>query len=141
MAKLDVEKYGWAKVRVLGPREKPSYTSNRLVPDNADLELDELMEIEAFLHQKTPGGQLLFLTPDEEPSSAEELAQITLEALEKGLRTVSYPSEITYCSACSLSFRGSFPKCPSCGRVSTVVRFVRTTEGYVREPVGVRLNA
>ncbi|RLI06231.1 hypothetical protein DRO32_05665, partial [Candidatus Bathyarchaeota archaeon] len=139
MAELDVERYGWARVRVLGPREKPSYTAGRLVPEASGLGLEELMEVEAILHRATPGGQLLFLPPEPDALSADALAHITQVAAEKGLRNISYPAEVTYCSACSLSFRGSFPKCPSCGRVSTITRFVRTPEGFVREPVGVRL--
>lgn len=138
MANLDVEKYGWSKVKVLGPREKPSYTVGRMAPDGS-LGPEELMELEGLLHGRTPGGHLLFLAPDEE-ASPEELAQLTLEASKKGVRAISYPSEITYCSACSSSFKGHFPKCPLCGRVSTIMRLVRVPEGYVREPVGVRIG-
>ena len=138
MAVLDVERFGWSKVRVLGPREEPVYTAGHMTPPGG-LDLGEALELEALLHQRTPGGHIFMAVPEGRPS-AEELLGLTEEARRRGVRAISYPSEITYCSACSLSFRGSFPKCPSCGRVSTVVRLVRTAEGYVREPLGVKIG-
>jgi len=137
LARLDVERYGWARVRTFGPREKPSYTSGVMVPDEADIDLDARLKLEALLHSGAPGGHLLLLTPEPICSggpTAEELADITLKALREGVGALSYPAEITYCSACRRAFRGKSPKCPSCGRVSSITRFVRKAGGYVREP-------
>ena len=139
LARLDVEKYGWAKVRIFGPRERPSYTSGLMVPNNADVYIDERLELEALLHSEARGGHLLFITPEWMSSrgpTAEDLVDMTLRALEKGINALSYPTEITYCSACQEAFRGRFPKCPSCGRVSSITRFVRTARGYAPAPRG-----
>ena len=139
LAKLDVEKYGWARVKTFGPRERPSYTSAMIVPNGISISIDEKLELEALLHSKARGGHLLFLAPESMSlggRTAEGLADITLRALEKGVGAISYPIEITYCSACREAFGGRFPKCPSCGRVSTITRFVRKARGYVREPGG-----
>ena len=132
LASLDVERYGWGKVKVLGRREEPTYTSNALVPDAVCLELGEKLRIEALLHRETPGGHLLFVAPDGAEAGPEELAQITMEAFSRGVRAVAYPSELTFCSACATAFKGRYPKCPACGRVSTISRYVRKAEGYVR---------
>ena len=139
LAGLDVEKYGWARVRTFGPREEPCYTSGIMVPDGIGMDIDDRLGLEAILHAGARGGHLLFLTPriaSLRGPTAEELACITLSALRKGIGAISYPVEITYCSACREAFRGRLPKCPSCGRVSSITRFVRTARGYVREPGG-----
>ncbi len=136
LAKLDVEKYGWGKVRLLAPRDKPSYTAGCLVPDDAGVDLGELLELEAILHQNTPGGHLLFLPPKADSLDRESLLSLTLEALGKGVRALTYPMDLTYCSACHEVFRGRHPKCPACGRVSTISQLVRRPEGYVKVVAG-----
>ena len=133
LAELDVERYGWARVRILGPRDKPVYTAGLLPPDTG-LSLEERIELEARLHKRIPGGSLLFLAPDELDLDPPGLAGITLKALGRGVRAISYPSDLTYCSACGRAFRGSYPKCPACGRVSTITGFTRSPEGYIRDP-------
>ncbi|RLI39549.1 hypothetical protein DRO60_00905 [Candidatus Bathyarchaeota archaeon] len=132
LARLDVEKYGWSKVKVLSSREEPKYTSGCLTPNNACLDLEERLRMEALLHRETPGGHLLFVAPDELRDGPEGLARLTMMALEEGVKAIAYPREITYCSACARAFRGHHPKCPSCGRVSTISRYVRRAEGYVK---------
>ena len=136
LAELDVEKYGWAGVKTFGPRERPAYTSGTMLPDGADVDIEERLELEAVLHAGATGGHLLFLTPDEMGMgglTAEELVEMTLRALRKGVGALAYPAELTYCSACGRAFRGRFPKCPSCGRVSSITRLVRKAGGYVQE--------
>ena len=138
LARLDVERYGWSKVVVFGPRDRPCYTSGELTPEGAELDLEERLELEGILGAWAPGGQLLFIQPEEARMGPEELAELTIRALGYGICALAYPAELTYCSACNRAFRGSWPKCPSCGRVSTISRFIRRPEGYVREPGGGR---
>ncbi|RLI36336.1 hypothetical protein DRO60_05885 [Candidatus Bathyarchaeota archaeon] len=136
LARLDVERYGWAKVKVLTSRERPVYTTSRLVPESADVSREELLELEAKMHKRASGGHLLFLTPDEVPATGEELADLVLMALGKGVRALAFASELTYCSACRQAFRDQHPKCPACGRVSTITRLERTLHGYAWRPRG-----
>jgi len=123
-------------VRVLTSRDRPAYTTSRLVPEGAEIGREELLELEAKMHERTGGGHLLFLTPEEVPATGEELADLVLRALGRGVRALAFASELTYCSACRQAFRGQHPKCPACGRVSTIARLERTPHGYAWRPRG-----
>jgi len=136
LAELDVERYGWSKVKVLSSRSDPRYTACTLTLDADALELEERLSIEALLQQETPGGHLLLMTPDKDCLSWEGLAQVTMMALKEGVKAIAYPYELTFCSACHTTFKGHYPKCPACGRVSTIARYVRKAEGYVRASGG-----
>ena len=121
---------------MLTSRERPAYTTSRLVPEGTDVSREEFLELEAKMHERTSGGHLLFLTPEEVPAIVEELPNLVLKALDKGVRALAFASELTYCSACRQAFRGQHPKCPACGRVSTITRLERTPHGYAWRPRG-----
>ena len=136
LASLDVERYGWGKVRLLTPRDRPAYTTSRLAVEGAGLEASEVLRLEGLLHEKVPGGALLFLPPERADHEPEALAAQVLEALSAGVRALAFSSELTYCSACRMAFKGIHPKCPACGRVSTISRLTRKPHGYVLAPGG-----
>jgi anaerobic ribonucleoside-triphosphate reductase/DNA-binding transcriptional ArsR family regulator len=129
LAQLDVEKYGLAKVKFSGTREKPYYqTSKRLNLQSGEFphvpaeQLDAVQKLEGL----KAGGSLSIIELGETEYKPEELLNLTTHLAEgKALEFFTYNRVVTYCDNCQKSWFGALHKCPSCGSMSTLTTFDR----------------
>jgi anaerobic ribonucleoside-triphosphate reductase len=126
LASLDIERFGVAKVRFLGTRENPFYsTVSRLTLENGAIPLERLKT-----EQKTclscVGGHLTVIELGEAEQRPDELVSLT-ERIVHGQhpRFFTYNRNLTYCISCKRSWFGLLHKCPSCGATSTLTSFSR----------------
>jgi len=129
LAQLDVEKYGVAKVKFSGTREKPFYATTRrmqLQAGNFPYIPSEALETEQKLKGLNAGGSLSIIELEEKQYAPEELMSVTKQLVEKqAAEFFTYNRRITYCANCKKSWFGTLHKCPSCGAMSTLVKFDR----------------
>ena len=121
LAQQDIERYGIAKVRISGTREKPFYsTATRLTLPNGKLS-PESLELEQKLHGLCAGGNLLKIELEEDAHKPDELVSITKQLFEiYGIEFFKYERNLTYCRNCKRSWVQALHKCPSCGATGTL---------------------
>lgn len=121
LAQLDIERYGIAKVRFSGTREKPFYSAgDKLTFKDGKLQMKYLT-----FKQKTRslkfGGGLTVVELDEIERKPEELMMLTKEIFDGGsVEFLKYTRRLTYCTNCKKSWFGLLHKCPLCGAVGTL---------------------
>jgi anaerobic ribonucleoside-triphosphate reductase len=126
LAELDAERYGWAKVRAQGSREKPFYTDLVALPLGVDASWKERLRVEEQFHRLTPGGHLCVVPVADEPQKPEDLLSISREvAGNYGVGFYVFNRNIAYCAGCRQIFYGILEKCPSCGSVNMLQSFSR----------------
>jgi ribonucleoside-triphosphate reductase len=129
LAQLDIEKYGVGKVRFLGTREKPFYsTTKRSRPQTLNfLSIrNELADISRRFKGFGVGENLTIIELEAAEFKPEELMNLTKELIEtQAAEFFTYNRRITYCSNCKKSWLGVLHKCPSCGAISTLTTFDR----------------
>jgi len=132
LAELDVERYGWAQVKMKGSREQPFYTDLVGVPPQANLSQDERLKIEERLHLQAPGGHLAIIQLAGGEQGPDELLSLTKRLVTTSkLGFFAYSPSFAYCNQCGKSFSGQQSKCPSCASVDTLVNFGRVSAKYV----------
>ena len=121
LVQLDIERYGIAKVRFSGTREKPFYsTSSRLSLQNGETQ-SKALAFETKIHELCVGGNVAIVELDEGERKPEELMSLTRRFAEvDGIDFFAYNRNLTYCTNCKRSWFGSLHKCPSCGSTSTL---------------------
>jgi len=129
LAQLDVEKYGVAKVKFSGTREKPFYSTTKrfsLQVGSSPYIPSESMETEQKLEGLSAGGSLSIIELENCDCKPEELMKFTERMVEnQSLEFFTYNRIITYCDNCKKSWFGVLHKCPSCGSMSTLTTFDR----------------
>jgi anaerobic ribonucleoside-triphosphate reductase len=126
LAELDAERYGWAKVRAQGSREKPFYTDLVALPLSLDVSWKDRMRVEERFHSLTPGGHLAVIPLADEPQNPDELLAVTREvAGNYGVGLYVFNRNIAYCAGCQQVFYGKLEKCPFCGSVNMLQSFSR----------------
>jgi anaerobic ribonucleoside-triphosphate reductase len=126
LAELDAEKYGWAKVRAQGSREKPFYTDLVALPLGVDASWKDRLRVEERFHRLTPGGHLAVVPLADEPQKPDDLLSVTREvAGNYGVGFYVFNRNLAYCSSCQQIFYGKLEKCPSCGSVNMLQSFSR----------------
>jgi len=129
LASLDVERYGWAKVKAEGDRDNPIYTDLGAVPLTRNISLRRRLKVESVVHSKAVGGHLAVIQLEEQnPESMLSHTLSTVRELSLGLFT--YSTDFTYCSECGKIIKGTPPKCPLCGSVGAVTGYSRLTTKY-----------
>jgi len=126
LVELDVEKYGWAKVRASGTREQPFYTDFAAIPFENSSSWEKRLRIEASFHKLTPGSHLAIIQLPDSQQDPNKLLSVTKD-ISKAHRLgfYTYNHALTHCSGCQRTFYGLLDKCPSCGSVNMLVRFSR----------------
>jgi len=128
-ARLDIEKYGIAKTKFSGAREKPFYsTVHRLQLQPGDFLSvpSEQLDVERRLRGLNGGGNLTIIDVDGVEIKPEELLKLTCHLMEnQNVAFLTYNRKVTYCVICQKSWFGALHKCPSCGAISSVVTFDR----------------
>ncbi|MCW4009311.1 MAG: ArsR family transcriptional regulator [Candidatus Bathyarchaeota archaeon] len=129
LAQLDVERYGVAKVKFSGTREKPFYVTTRRMQLQAGNFLSvpsEQLEQQQKLKILTAGANLTVVDLDSLEVKPEDLLKLTLSLMENhGTEFLTYNRVVTYCSNCRKSWFGNLHKCASCGSMGTLVEFDR----------------
>jgi len=126
LAELDAEKYGWAKVRAQGTREKPFYTDLFALPLGVDVSWKERFRVEERFHRLTPGGHLAVVSLADEPQKPDDLLSVTRDvAGNYGVGFYVFNRNLAYCASCRQIFYGKLEKCPSCGSVNMLQSFSR----------------
>lgn len=121
LVRLDIERYGIAKVRFSGTREKPFYsTFSRLSLQNGETQL-KAFKFEKKIRGLYAGGNLTIVELGEGERKPEELMSLTRRFVEVyGIEFFAYNRNLTYCTNCKRSWFGLLHKCPSCGSTSTL---------------------
>jgi anaerobic ribonucleoside-triphosphate reductase len=129
LAKLDIEKYGVAKVNFKGTRENPFYpTVKRLhiQKENPTCITPESLEMVQTLSLLNSGGNLSIIELEQVEYKPEELISLTKELIKNHeVEFFTYNRKITFCNNCGKSWFGILNKCPSCGAISTLTVFDR----------------
>lgn len=129
LAQLDIERYGIAKVRFSGTRDKPFYsTTDKLTLQNGKI-LQQPQTTERKIWQVCAGGKLSLIELDETEYEPDHLLSITRQLMEShSLDFFTYNRKTTYCRNCKKIWRGLTQKCASCNAVSTLTYFDRSNE-------------
>jgi ribonucleoside-triphosphate reductase len=129
LAQLDIEKYGIAKVKFSGTREKPFYSTTtrlQLQVGNFPCIPSESLEIEQKMKGLNAGGSLSIIELGDKEYKPEELMNLTRQLFEKqAVEFFTYNRRITYCTNCKKNWFVTLHKCPSCGSISTLITFDR----------------
>jgi anaerobic ribonucleoside-triphosphate reductase len=122
---LDIERYGIAKVRFSGTREKPFYsTISKLILQDGKISPEPLIFERKMrgLH----GGNLTVIDLGEVEHKPDELMSLTKQIFEVyNMEFLTYNRKLTYCINCKKSWFGFLHKCPSCEATSTLTYISR----------------
>ncbi|MEM3464708.1 MAG: anaerobic ribonucleoside-triphosphate reductase [Candidatus Bathyarchaeia archaeon] len=126
LAKQDIERFGIAKVRFQGTREKPHYSSySRINLQNWETQ-SKILAIEKRLYEPLVGGNPTVMELGNAEYTPEMLLSFTKKLIEDyRLEFFTYNRDLTHCSQCRKSWFGKLQKCPICGSVGTLVVFTR----------------
>ena len=129
LAQLDMEKYGVAKVKFSGTRERPFYTTTRrmhLQNGNFLSVPSEQLDAQRRLKSVSRGGSLTIVDVNGSDFKPEDLLKFTSSLVENhDVEFFTYNRAITFCSGCKKSWFGKLHKCPSCGSMGALVEFDR----------------
>lgn len=126
LVRLDIEKYGIAKVRFLGTREKPFYSTIIKLNLHGNDVSSEFLAAEQKMSELKVGGNLTAIELGELEHTSEELTSLTKQLVENHtVEFFSYNRKLTYCQNCKKSWVGLLHKCPSCGSIGTLIIFDR----------------
>jgi anaerobic ribonucleoside-triphosphate reductase len=125
LVQLDIERYGIAKVRFSGTREKPFYsTISKLILQDGKIS-PEPSTFERKMRE-LHGGNLTVIDLGEVEHKADELMSLTKQVFEAyNMEFLTYNRKSTYCVNCRKSWFGLLHKCPSCGSTGTLTVFDR----------------
>ena len=132
LAQLDMEKYGVAKVKFSGTREKPYYSTAKRYPVKIIGETlalpTEMLETAQKMKGLTAGGTLDIIELEVAEFKAEALMDLTKRIVEnQPLEFFTYNRIISFCGNCKKSWFGTLHKCPCCGSMSALTTFDRFT--------------
>jgi anaerobic ribonucleoside-triphosphate reductase len=129
LAQLDIEKYGLAKVKFSGTRDKPFYSTIKRLHIQAGKVFGftpESLETAEKLKGLSNGGNLMVIELEQADYKAEDLMSITMKLIqEQTAEFFTYNIAMTYCSNCDKTWLGIIHKCPQCGAISTLTVFDR----------------
>ena len=129
LAQLDMEKFGVAKVKFSGTREKPYYTTAKRLQIQAGNPLavkPESLKAAQALSILNSGGNLSVIELEQGETKPDELLNLTAQLVDtQAAEFFTYNRVMTFCSNCQKSWFGKLQKCPSCGAISTLTVYDR----------------
>jgi anaerobic ribonucleoside-triphosphate reductase len=126
LAQLDVERYGIAKVRFSGTKDKPFYSTAATLTLRDGKVQSESLAVGRKLSGFHAGGSLAVVELGESEYTADGLMGVTQQILEdSSAKLFTYNRRLTYCIDCKKSWFGLLHKCPSCGAIGTLTVFER----------------
>ncbi len=130
LAQLDIERFGVAKVKFSGTREKPFYSNTRrfqmkMMGETLALATEQL-ETAQKMKGLNAGGTLEIIELEGGVYKAEALMDLTRRLIEnQSLEFFTYNRIVSYCDTCKKSWFGTLHKCPCCGSMSALATFDR----------------
>lgn len=126
LARLDIERYGVAKVKFSGSKEKPFYsTINKLRLQGGTLPL-KILNLTGQINKFLQGGNLTVIELDDAKYDSEFLFPITQHVFKNyEIDFITYNRKLTYCYGCKKSWFGFLHKCPLCESTSNIKTFDR----------------
>jgi len=129
LAQLDIEKYGIAKVKFSGTRDKPYYSTVKRFRlkdgENGNLPL-EILDTAKKMKGLNSGATLDIIELEESQCNPEVLMDLTRRLIEnQSTEFFTYDRIISYCDNCKKNWYGTLHKCPSCGSMSALTTFDR----------------
>lgn len=131
LAQLDMERYGVAKVKFSGTRDRPYYTTLKRVTIRASLDQPLVVPSGAVEMAKittglTAGGSLDVYELEGPEVDAQALLDLTKHIIEEKISEFfTYNRTVSYCDNCRKNWVGTLHKCPNCGSMSTITTFDR----------------
>ncbi|MGE5533511.1 MAG: anaerobic ribonucleoside-triphosphate reductase, partial [Bacillota bacterium] len=131
LSQLDIERYGVAKVKFSGTREKPYYsTAKRFQLKSTDflaLQTETLVTAQK-LKGLSAGANLNVIELESAEYEPKALMDLTMRLMENyALEFFTYNRLISVCDNCNKNWFGTLHKCPSCGSMSNLTVFDRFT--------------
>jgi ribonucleoside-triphosphate reductase len=123
LAQADIEKFGIAKVKFSGTREKPSYSTFESFLALGDKLPSEYLNFEIKIAGVQDGGSMTAIDLGESKHDPSELATLKDQLVQSHVSFWTYDRKMTYCVNCRKSWFGLLRKCPSCGAVGTLTYF------------------
>ena len=131
LAQLDIERYGVAKVKFSGTRDKPYYSTVKrfqLKPSDFLALQTDALETAKRLKGLSAGGNLNIIELENVEYKPEALMDLTVRLMENyALEFFTYNRQISVCDNCKKNWFGTLHKCPSCGSMSNLTTFDRFT--------------
>ncbi len=131
LAQLDIERYGVAKVKFSGTRDKPYYSTAKRFPLKPAEFLTlqtEALETAQKMKGLNAGGNLSIIELEDAEYKPEALMNLTQRLIEnQTLEFFTYNRLISFCDNCKKNWFGTLHKCPSCGSMSSLTTFDRFT--------------
>ena len=124
LARLDIERYGIARVHFSGTRDKPHYsTTDTLTLQNGKI-TQQPQTTKSKTRQIQAGGNLTLIELDETEHEPEQLLSTTRQLIEThNPEFFTYSRRTTYCTNCRKTWPGLTQKCPQCNAVSTLTYY------------------
>ncbi|MDQ1279224.1 MAG: hypothetical protein QG670_484, partial [Thermoproteota archaeon] len=131
-AKLDIERYGWGTVFIQGSREAPYYTDLTMVPLEAELSLNERLDMEGAFHSFLNGGHLALIELEEPEQNPEMLLKMSRQLSQlSNIGFYAFTRSYSYCANCQKVFGRLLSKCPECASVKSFTRYSRLSSKYL----------
>jgi ribonucleoside-triphosphate reductase (formate) len=131
LVQLDIEKFGIAKVKFSGSREKPYYSTTKRLHVNAGEAVilsSELLITAEKMKGLCIGGNLDIIELEQTDCKAEALLDLTNHLIDaQQVELFTYNRIISFCDNCHKSWFGKLHKCRSCGSMSAIATFDRFT--------------
>ncbi len=129
LAQLDIDRFGIAKVKYSGTREKPYYSTAKRFQVKAGEPLSippEIVETAQKMKGLNAGGSFCILDLGDTQFKPEPLMELTRHLIENPIfEFFTYNRIISFCDNCKNSWFGTLHKCPSCGSMSKLATFDR----------------
>lgn len=130
LARLDIERYGWARVHVKGTKDQPFYSDVIEINSQAKRSFNEQLKTAEKIQQLTPGGHLALIEIDGEAEPDKLLAVSKQIVSETKIGLYAFNRAFAYCSRCQRIISGHPTKCPSCGSVDYLTTYRRVSGRY-----------
>lgn len=131
LAEIDLERFGWANVKVQGTKQCPYYTSGSLLPLEESVPLLERVSVEGVLHPILEGGHRLTIPISDEDGDPEGLFKLTSQILSnQNLGLFTYSKNLMFCRNCQQISDGIKQRCPTCGSTS-LTGYVRCQDRFI----------
>lgn len=116
LAQLDIDRYGFGKVKHSGTRERPFYSSVKMLRLQIGQDSQRAEPAKPDLSRLVDGGGLTIIELGDVERRPDELMLLTEQIAEShALGFFAYGRKLTYCRNCKKSWIGMQHKCPSCG--------------------------
>jgi anaerobic ribonucleoside-triphosphate reductase len=129
LAQLDIDRYGFGKVKYSGAREKPFYSIiNTLRLHEGLISAEHTVFDAKIMKGLRAGGGLTVIELEGTEHESDELMSLTKQfAGDLASEFFTYDRKLTYCSNCKKTWVGLLHKCPSCGATGTLTFYDRFT--------------